>query len=43
MTGSGTAVYGLFSDEDAAVRARERVDAHFSGVCAPVACGSEEV
>ena len=42
MTGSGTAVYGLFRDEDAAVRARERIDAHFAGVCAPVACGSEE-
>ena len=43
MTGSGTAVYGLFRDEDAAVRARERVGAHFAGVCAPVSRGSEEV
>ncbi len=43
MTGSGTAVYGLFRDEDAAARAGERVNAHFAGVCAPVSCGSEEV
>lgn len=43
MTGSGTAVYGLFRDEDAAVRARERVGAHFAGICAPVTRGSEEV
>jgi len=42
MTGSGTAVYGLFGDEDAAVRAREGMDAQFVGVCAPVPFGSEE-
>ncbi len=42
MTGSGTAVYGLFRDEDAAVRAREEMDAQFVGVCAPVPFGSEE-
>jgi 4-diphosphocytidyl-2-C-methyl-D-erythritol kinase len=41
MTGSGTAVYGLFRDEDAVARANERVDAHFVGVCAPVPLGSE--
>ena len=41
MTGSGTAVYGLFRDEDAAARAREKVDAPFVGVCAPVPFGSE--
>jgi 4-diphosphocytidyl-2-C-methyl-D-erythritol kinase len=43
MTGSGTAVYGLFSDEDAAARACEKVDTHFAGVCAPVPFGSDEV
>lgn len=43
MTGSGTAVYGLFRDEDAVARARERVDAPFVGVCAPAPFGSEEV
>lgn len=42
MTGSGTAVYGLFRDEDAALRAREKVDAPFAGVCVPVPLGSEE-
>ena len=42
MTGSGTAVYGLFRDEDAVARAGEKVDAHFVGVCAPVPFGSEE-
>jgi 4-diphosphocytidyl-2-C-methyl-D-erythritol kinase len=41
MTGSGTAVYGLFRDEDAVARANEKVDAHFVGVCAPVPLGSE--
>lgn len=43
MTGSGTAVYGLFGDEDEASRAREEVDAPFVGVWAPVPVGSEEV
>ncbi|HEV2094665.1 MAG TPA: 4-(cytidine 5'-diphospho)-2-C-methyl-D-erythritol kinase [Rubrobacter sp.] len=43
MTGSGTAVYGLFRDEDAAVRAKERLDTPFAAVCAPVPRGSEEV
>jgi 4-diphosphocytidyl-2-C-methyl-D-erythritol kinase len=41
MTGSGTAVYGLFRDEDAVARAGEKVDAHFVGVCAPAPFGSE--
>ncbi len=41
MTGSGTAVYGLFRDEDAVARANEKVDAHFVGVCAAVPLGSE--
>jgi 4-diphosphocytidyl-2-C-methyl-D-erythritol kinase len=43
MTGSGTAVYGLFADEDAAARAGQSIDAPFVGVCAPVPRGSEEV
>ncbi len=43
MTGSGTAVFGLFPDEDAAARAGEKVDAPFAGLCAPVPFGSEEV
>jgi 4-diphosphocytidyl-2-C-methyl-D-erythritol kinase len=43
MTGSGTAVYGLFRDEDAAARAGEGIDASFAGVCSPVPYGSEEV
>lgn len=42
MTGSGTAVYGLFRDEDAAARAGEGIGAAFVGVCAPVPRGSEE-
>jgi len=43
MTGSGTAVFGLFPDEDAAARADEKVDVPFAGLCAPVLFGSEEV
>lgn len=43
MTGSGTAVYGLFGDEDAAGRAKEKLGAPFSSVCAPVPRGSEWV
>lgn len=42
VTGSGSAVYGLFPDEEAAGRARERVGAPFVGVYAPVSQGSEE-
>lgn len=41
MTGSGSAVYGLFRDEEAAGRAREKVGAPFAGVYAPVSRGSE--
>lgn len=43
MTGSGTAVYGLFRDEDVALMASEKIDAPFADVCAPVPLGSEEV
>lgn len=43
MTGSGTAVYGLFPDEDAAARAGEGIGASFVGLCAPVPFGSEEI
>ena len=42
MTGSGTAVYGLFGDEDEAARAGEGIDVPFAGVWAPVPFGSEE-
>ena len=41
MTGTGTAVYGLFRDEDEAARAVTGLDASFSGVFAPVPRGSE--
>ena len=41
VTGSGSAVYGLFSDEEAAERARGKVCAPFTGVYAPVSRGSE--
>lgn len=41
MTGTGTAVYGLFRDEDEAARAVGRLDASFSDVFAPVSQGSE--
>lgn len=41
MTGTGTAVYGLFRDEDEAARAVERLDASFCGAFAPVSRGSE--
>ncbi len=44
MTGTGTAVYGLFGDEDAALAAKEKVaGVHFAGVYAPVLRGSEEI
>lgn len=43
MTGSGTAVYGLFRDGDAARSAGEKIGASFCGVCSPVTRGSEEV
>ena len=43
VTGSGSAVYGLFRDEEAAERAREDVEASFAGIYAPVSCGVEEI
>ncbi|WP_228282340.1 4-(cytidine 5'-diphospho)-2-C-methyl-D-erythritol kinase [Rubrobacter tropicus] len=43
MTGSGSAVYGLFRDEEAAERARGKIEASFTGVCAPVSRGVEEI
>jgi 4-diphosphocytidyl-2-C-methyl-D-erythritol kinase len=43
MSGSGTAVYGIFGDEDAAGLAKDRIEAPFSGVYEPVACGVEIV
>ena len=43
VTGSGSAVYGLFRDEEAAGRAREQVGAPFVGVYAPVSRGSERI
>lgn len=43
VTGSGSAVYGIFRDEEAAGRAREQVGAPFVGFYAPVSCGPEEV
>jgi 4-diphosphocytidyl-2-C-methyl-D-erythritol kinase len=41
MTGTGTAVYGLFRDEEAAARAAAGIDTSFSDVFAPVPRGSE--
>ena len=41
VTGSGSAVYGLFRDDETAERAREKVGAPFAGVYAPVSRGSE--
>ena len=43
VTGSGSAVYGVFRDEEDAGRARERVGVPFVGVYAPVSKGSEEI
>jgi 4-diphosphocytidyl-2-C-methyl-D-erythritol kinase len=41
MSGSGTAVYGIFDDEGAAERAASTVDAPFTGVYEPVPQGVE--
>jgi 4-diphosphocytidyl-2-C-methyl-D-erythritol kinase len=41
MSGSGTAVYGIFDDEDAAERAANTIDAPFVGVYEPVPHGVE--
>jgi 4-diphosphocytidyl-2-C-methyl-D-erythritol kinase len=43
MSGSGTAVYGIFDDEGAAARAAKAVDAPFTGVYEPVSYGIEIV
>lgn len=42
VTGSGSAVFGLFPDERTASSAREKVDAPFAGVYAPVSRGAGE-
>jgi 4-diphosphocytidyl-2-C-methyl-D-erythritol kinase len=39
MSGSGTAVYGFFDEEDAVARVRDTIDAPFAGVYEPLACG----
>ncbi|HJQ28647.1 MAG TPA: 4-(cytidine 5'-diphospho)-2-C-methyl-D-erythritol kinase, partial [Rubrobacter sp.] len=41
MSGSGTAVYGIFGDEEDAGLAKDRIEAPFSGVYEPVSCGVE--
>ncbi|HEX6710347.1 MAG TPA: 4-(cytidine 5'-diphospho)-2-C-methyl-D-erythritol kinase [Rubrobacter sp.] len=41
MSGSGTAVYGIFGDEEAAWIARDRIETPFIGVYEPVSCGVE--
>jgi 4-diphosphocytidyl-2-C-methyl-D-erythritol kinase len=41
MSGSGTAVYGIFADEEAAENAKGRIDVPFIGVYEPVSCGVE--
>ena len=43
MTGSGTAVYGVFGDAEAAGAAKLKVRVPFAGVHAPVGCGSREI
>jgi 4-diphosphocytidyl-2-C-methyl-D-erythritol kinase len=43
MSGSGTAVYGVFGDQEAAGVAKDRIEAPFSGVYEPVTCGVEIV
>jgi len=41
MSGSGTAVFGIFADEEAAENATGKMDAPFIGVYEPVSCGVE--
>lgn len=43
MSGSGTAVYGIFDDEETAVIAKDRIEAPFVGVYEPVSRGVEIV
>jgi len=43
MSGSGTAVYGIFDDEEAAANAKAKVDAPFIGIYEPVPYGVEIV
>ena len=43
MSGSGTAVYGLFGEEGAARSAAQRSAAPFAGVYGPVSCGVVEI
>jgi len=42
MSGSGTAVYGLFDGEEAARNSAQRSGVPFTGVYGPVSCGVEE-
>jgi len=41
MSGSGTAVYGIFDDEEVAKNASDTVDAPYVGVYEPISCGVE--
>jgi 4-diphosphocytidyl-2-C-methyl-D-erythritol kinase len=43
MSGSGTAVYGIFGDEEAAGTVKDRIEAPFVGVYEPVSRGVESV
>lgn len=43
MTGSGTAVYGLFASRDEASAARRKLSANFAEVCEPVGHGVENL
>jgi len=43
MSGSGTAVYGIFDDEEAAGNSRDTLGSPFTGVYEPVSCGVEIV
>ena len=41
MSGSGTAVFGIFDDAETAGIAKDTVAAPFVGVYEPVSCGTE--
>jgi 4-diphosphocytidyl-2-C-methyl-D-erythritol kinase len=43
MSGSGTAVYGISGDEEAAGTVKDRIEAPFVGVYEPVSRGVESV